>query len=162
MAIRRNGEPQTSAHPDRVERAEQQELAVRWKREGKTFAEIAEQLECSVSTAHKLFHQGIKRWAPLGSEMELQVIRVQLEEQYRQVVEDIEHTGDLKTKIGLYRVALDNLEKRRKLFGGADINIKITMRDQFDEEFERLEKAFRADQDIRNQARARVRRRGQS
>jgi hypothetical protein len=36
------------------------------------------------------------------------------------------------------------------------------MRDQFDEEFERLEQAFKADQDIRNQARARVRRRGPS
>jgi uncharacterized protein YerC len=162
MAVRRNGEPQTCPTPDQVERAEQQEKAVRMKRDGKTFPEIAEELGCAVSTAHKLFHQGIKRWAPLGSEMELQVIRVQLEEQYRQVVEDLAHTGDLKTKIGLYRVALENIEKRRKLFGGADINIKITMRDQFDEEFERLEQAFKADQDIRNQARARVRRRGPS
>jgi hypothetical protein len=160
MAERRNGQPQTHPRPDPVERHEQQMRAVEMKRQGHTFPQIAEELKCGIATAHKLFKQGLATMEPPGMREELAVIRMQLEEQFYEIQQDLLHTNDAAERVKLYTAALANMRERRTLYGGADINVKHTFQDQFSKEMEDLHAAFDEDQKVRDAARGRRQRRG--
>jgi hypothetical protein len=140
-----------------VERAEKAYRVVQMKREGVTYPEIAEELNCALSTAHNLFKIGIKLMAPPDAAEEIMVLRVQLEQIYADIMGDLAGTTEPTEKAALYQTAMDNIKERRRLFGGADINIKHTVQSKFDGEMEDLVLKFQEDQDVRNAARARSR-----
>lgn len=159
MAERRNGEPQTHPRPDKLERVEQAYEAVRLKHaEGYTFGQIAEALHCAQSTAYKLYNLGLKEMAPVDAKTELSAIWFQLEQQYYEIMQDIASTTDATEKSRLRSNALDNLKERRRMLGGADINIvHHNASDDLAEQAKELYLSFEPDQVVRNEARARVR-----
>lgn len=158
MAPRRNGEPQTHPNPDQVERAEQCYEILRLKtREGKTFPEIAEIMNMSASTAHKLFKQGLKLMAPADVKTEVATIRLQLEGLFSDIMTELDRTSEPGEKAKLLAQAHANIEARRKLYGGADMVIKHEGNLTVDADLEEVHKAFDKDQDIRNAARSRRR-----
>lgn len=161
MAPRRNGQPQTHPRPDPVERAEQAYQVVEYKRQGKTFPWIAEEMDMAISTAHKLFGIGIKLMAPPKAKHELSLQYLQLEQLYSDIMDDLSRTTEPSEKAKLYAAAHANLEYRRVLAAGADLSVAHQLRGKIKHEMQDLVVKIDEDQDIRNESRARSRRTGQ-
>lgn len=143
--------------PAQVARNEQAYRIVQHKRGGKTYPWIAEAEGIGVATAVKLFKVGIKNMAPPGAQEELQVLALQLEQMYSEIMDDLGSTTDASEKARLYAAAVSNIKERRALYGGETINIKHTHQTDFDAQMEELHRSFERDQDIRNATRQRRR-----
>ena len=160
MAPRRNGQHQNHPRPDPVERAEQAYQIVQYKREGKTFPWIAEQMQMSMSTAHHLFGIGIKLMAPPKAKHELALQFLQLEQLYSDIMDDLARTTDPAEKAKLYAQAHSNLAARKELVGGADLTVAQSMKGKIRRDMKDLVMKIDDDQEVRNASRARARKNG--
>jgi len=125
MAIeRRLGQSINHPNPDPVERAEQIRLVWEMRRDGATFPLIAEKLNCSTSTAHKLFKEGLRMNAPPGAEEERILAVQQLDELYHQGIEALRQIIDPVDKLKAL-VVLDRLLKSRRELLGLDAPTKF-------------------------------------
>ena len=146
----------------RVERDKQAMRIVEYIGKGKTFPWVAETEGVAVSTAHKLFKEGLKHLGPRNVKRELEILFLQLETEYSEIRDDLESTTEPGEKAKLYAAAQGNIAQRQKLLGSADMTIFHKGRVKVSHDIDDLIMRIDEDQEIRNSARARARRKGRS
>lgn len=145
-----------------IERDKQALRIVDYVSKGRHQRWIAEQEGIGLATVNKLLKRGIKLMAPPNVATQLAILVLQLEQEYSDIRDDLSSTTDPGEKAKLYAAAQGNIAARQKLLGGADMTIAHKGRVKVSHDLEDLHSAFDADQDIRNQARARRRRAGRN
>lgn len=114
---RRNGQHPNDPHPDIFEHAENILRAWDLKAAGKSYKQVAEELGCSISTAHKYVQEAFKSQMPPSAEHE----RLLMVQQYDNHIGDILAQVDNGVDPDQYAKLMNTLEKylhsKRQLLG---------------------------------------------
>lgn len=104
-------------HPDRLERLKQINRVWELREDHVPFREIAEELGCSVSTAHKLFEEGLQYNAPPAAEAERILTARQVDEALSRVWRLLGRTADVETQLKILATVDKLLKSKRGLHG---------------------------------------------
>jgi hypothetical protein len=110
----------TSIHSTRInipERLDKINKVWEYRRAGKTFDWIAEEMEFCQKTARNLFKEGLQLQAPPGAEEERILAVQQNEEQYAQAADLYNDTTDVTERVRILSVMDKLLKSRRELLG---------------------------------------------
>jgi len=134
-----------NSNPDPQERLRQINRVWELRENHVPFREIAEELGCSVSTAHKLFKEGLQYNAPPGAEEERILTARQTDEALTRAWRLFERTNDPEVHIKILTAVARLLKEKRSLLGldaAKKFQVVTTTSSALDQDIAQLLKEF--------------------